>query len=161
MNQELIENASMVNGDVLPATVTKNDISIVNWNNLLAYYNMNSYIGTHLNDVSGNGNRGSLAEPSEFNLEYQTSPLPYTTTSNGLWTNNSSWTNGTEQYIPGSASIVDPTITVDWNIVETSHNITMDNASLPTANNLNRSVLGLFVTANELELSGDTATNAG
>ncbi|PSG93406.1 T9SS type A sorting domain-containing protein, partial [Mesoflavibacter zeaxanthinifaciens] len=52
-------------------------------------------------------------------------------------------------------------ITVDWNIVETSHNITMDNASLPTANNLNRSVLGLFVTANELELSGDTATNAG
>ncbi|UAB75452.1 LamG-like jellyroll fold domain-containing protein [Mesoflavibacter sp. SCSIO 43206] len=161
MNQELIENASMVNGDVLPTTVTKNDISVVNWNNLLAYYNMNSYIGTHLNDVSGNGNRGSLAEPSEFNLEYQTSPLPYTTTSNGLWTNNSSWTNGAEQYIPGSASIVDPTITVDWNIVETSHNITMDNASLPTTNNLNRSVLGLFVTANELELSGDTATNAG
>lgn len=161
MNQELIENASMVNGNILPSTITKNEISIVNWNNLLAYYNMNSYIATHLNDVSGNGNRGSLEEPTNFELKYQTAPLPYTSNTNGAWDNNLTWTNGTEQYIPGSASIVDPTITVDWNIVETSHNITMDNTSLPAGNNQNRSVLGLFVTANELELSGDTATNAG
>ncbi|MFC7443883.1 hypothetical protein C7H62_0046 [Mesoflavibacter sp. HG96] len=161
MNQELVENANMVNGDVLPNTVTKDEIAIVNWTNLLAYYNMNSYIGTHLNDVSGNGNRGSLTEPSEFSLEIQSAPLPYTTTANGNWVNNTTWANGNEQYIPGSASIVDPNITIDWNIVETSHDISMDNSSLPVTNNLNRTVLGLNVIANELQLNGNTATFDG
>ena len=161
MNQEIEKNGSKIDGVIIPNSITKNDITALAWSNLLAYYSMNTYIGTHLNDVSGNANRASLIVPNRFSIEAQTAPLPYTSTTNGTWNNTTSWTNGSEQYIPGSASIVDPNITVDWNIVETSHNITMDNTSLPAGNNQNRSVLGLFVTANELELSGDTSTNAG
>ncbi len=155
MNQELERSGGVVNGKIVPNTITKNDIAVVSWTNLLAYYSMNSYIGTHLNDVSGNGNRGSLTEPNQFDLEYQSSPLPYRSTTNGNWDANAIWENGSEQYIPGSPSIVDPNITVDWNIVETSHNITMNNATLPAVNNDNRSVLALDVTANELTVDTD------
>lgn len=161
MNQELVKSTTVVNGTVVPNTVTKNEIASVNWVNLLAYYNMNSYIGTHLNDVSGNGNRGSLTDPDKFTLEYQSSPLPYNTLAAGDWDANASWTNGTEQYIPGSASIVDPTVTVDWNIVRTSHDVTMDNSGLPVVNSENRTVLSLMVDANELTVAGDHALNTG
>ncbi|RZV68505.1 MAG: choice-of-anchor D domain-containing protein, partial [Flavobacteriaceae bacterium] len=157
MNQELERSGAVVNGQIVPNTISKNEIATVNWANLLAYYSMNSYIGTHLNDVSGNGNRGSLTEPNQFDLEYQSSPLPYRSTTNGNWDNNSTWLNGSEQYIPGSPSIVDPNITVDWNIVETSHDITMNNAALPAINNDNRSVLALEVTSNELTVDTDNA----
>ncbi len=155
MNQELVQSGAIVNGSVLPNTITKNEIAVVNWSNLRAYYSMNSYIGTHLNDVSGNGNRGSLTDPDKFTLEYQSSPLPYRSQNSGNWDSNAIWVNGAEQYIPGSPSIVDPNITVDWNIVETSHDITLDNSSLPAANNDTRSVLGLEVTANELTVTTD------
>ncbi|MBB3122642.1 hypothetical protein FHS04_000130 [Mesoflavibacter sabulilitoris] len=163
MNQELENLSGNVNGAYLPQTITLNEATGLPWNEMQAYHNINEFYGTTVVDGSGHKNwvRIKYLVTGKNIMDNQAAPLPYTTTSNGLWTNNSSWTNGTEQYIPGSASIVDPNITVDWNIVETSHNITMDNASLPTANNQNRSVLGLFVTANELELSGDTATNAG
>ncbi|NND11461.1 MAG: LamG domain-containing protein, partial [Flavobacteriaceae bacterium] len=157
MNQELERSGAVVNGQIVPNTISKNEIATVNWANLLAYYSMNSYIGTHLNDVSGNGNRGSLTEPNQFDLEYQSSPLPYRSTTNGNWDNNSTWLNGSEQYIPGSPSIVDPNITVDWNIVETSHDITMNNTALPAINNDNRSVLALEVTSNELTVDTDNA----
>ena len=155
MNQELIKNGTVVNASAVPNTITKNEIEIVDWSNLLAYYNMNTYIGTHLNDASGNGNRGSLAEPTNFDLEFQSSPLPYRSTANGSWDNNSTWLNGSEQYIPGSASIVDPNITVDWNVVEISHDITLDNAILPATSNDTRSVLALDVAANELTVDSD------
>jgi len=155
MNQELVQSGAVVNGSVVPNSVTKNEIAAVNWTNLRAYYSMNSYIGTHLNDVSGNGNRGSLTDPDKFSLEFQSSPLPYRSLSNGNWDSNAIWVNGAEQYIPGSPSLVDPNITVDWNIVETSHDITLDNASLPAINNDTRSVLGLEVAANELTVSSD------
>ena len=46
------------------------------------------------------------------------------TATNGDWNNNTTWQNGTDQYIPGSASIVNPNITIDWNIVKTENNIT-------------------------------------
>jgi hypothetical protein len=155
MNQELVRNTNVVNGSAVPNTITKNEIQSVNWANLLAYYNMNTYIGTDLNDASGNGNRGSLAEPNQFDLEFQSSPLPYRSSSDGNWDNNSTWVNGSEQYIPGSPSLVDPNITVDWNIVETNHNLIMNNSSLPAANNEARTVLALDVTANELTVDTD------
>lgn len=161
MNQEIRRNTTFVNGAIVPNTITKNDIEVVNWTKLLAYYSMNSYIGTHLNDVSGNGNRGSLTDPATFTLEFQSSPIPYKSLSNGDWDTTTTWANGSEQYIPGSASIVDPNITIDWNIVETNHNISMNNTGLPNSNQDNRTILGLFVDSNSLTVSGNTATNAG
>lgn len=161
MNQELENATNYVNGTVVPNNITKNEIEVVSWNNLLAYYNMNSYIGTHLNDVSGNGNRGTLTNTNKFSIEYQSAPLPYTTATNGDWNTNTTWTNGTEQYIPGSASIVDSNITIDWNIVKTSHNLTFENSSLPQDNNNNRTLLSLTVDANNLTINGNTLTNEG
>lgn len=161
MNQELEKAGTLVNGAVIPNTITKNEIEVVNWTNLKAYYNMNSYIGTHLNDVSGNGNRGSLTDPNQFTLEHQSSPLPYNSSANGAWNTNSTWVNGNELYIPGSASIVDPNITIDWNIIQTNHNLTLDNSTLPSANNQNRTVLSLNVESNKITADGNTATNTG
>ena len=161
MNQELEKAGAVVNGVVIPNTITKNEINSVNWTNLKAYYNMNSYIGTHLNDVSGNGNRGSLTDPDQFTLEHQTSPLPYNSNANGSWDTNNSWVNGSELYIPGSPSLVNPNITIDWNIVKTNHDLTMDNTALPTVNNQNRTILGLFVESNKITANGNTASNYG
>jgi len=159
MNQEIENNSGFVDGMVLPTSITKNDVLSIPWSNLIGYYPMSVFTYTNVNDHSDSLNQGAIKHLNT--VDFQTAPLPYTTSSNGTWNNNTTWTNGAQQYIPGSASIVDPNITIDWNIVQTSHNITMDNTSLPAGNNQNRSVLGLFVTANELELSGNTATNDG
>ncbi|MFN7013460.1 MAG: LamG domain-containing protein, partial [Bacteroidia bacterium] len=59
MNQEIFQNGTTTKGAVLPTNITKNDISTLNWNSLQAYYSMNSFIGTHINDDSQNNNRGN------------------------------------------------------------------------------------------------------
>lgn len=159
MNQEIDDNAGQVMGVVLPTSITKHDINAVPWSDLAGYYPMSVYTYTNTDDASGNGNQGALRNLDT--VDRQTAPLPYESTQNGDWDTNSTWTNGSVQYMPGSASIADPTVTVDWNIVRTSHNVTMDNTTLPAGNNENRNVLGLYVDANELTLDGDNATNAG
>lgn len=155
MNQEIEQSGIQTNGSVIPNTIAKNDIAALNWSRLMAYYSMNSYIGTHLNDVSENGNRGSLVVPDKFSIETQTSPLPYESNASGTWANSSTWKDGSVQYIPGTASIVDPNITIDWNIVKTTHNVEMDNNTLPSINDENRTLLGLFINANELTVNSD------
>ena len=159
MNQEIEDNAGQVMGKVLPTSITKNDIDAIPWSDLAGYYPMSVYTYTNTDDASGNGNQGALRNLDT--VDRQTAPLPYESTQNGDWDTNSTWTNGSVQYIPGSTSIVDNSVTVDWNIVRTSHNITMDNSTLPAGNNENRNVLALYVDANELTLSGDNATNIG
>lgn len=159
MNQEIEDNAGQVMGRILPTSITKNDINAVPWSDLAGYYPMSVYTYTNTDDASGNGNQGALRNLDT--VDRQTAPLPYESAQNGDWDTNATWTNGSVQYIPGTASIVDNSITVDWNIVRTSHNVTMDNSALPSGNNENRTVLGLYVDANELTLDGDNATNAG
>ncbi|MDY2587805.1 LamG-like jellyroll fold domain-containing protein [Winogradskyella aquimaris] len=159
MNQEIEDNAGQVMGKVLPTSITKHDIDAVPWSDLAGYYPMSVYTYTNTDDASGNGNQGALRNLDT--VDRQTAPLPYESTQDGDWDTNSTWTNGNLQYMPGTTSIVDPSITVDWNIVRISHNITMDNGALPSGNNDNRKVLGLYVDANELTLDGDNASNAG
>ncbi|WP_243471520.1 LamG-like jellyroll fold domain-containing protein [Winogradskyella sp. MH6] len=159
MNQEIEDNVGQVMGKILPTSITKNDIDAVPWNDLAGYYPMSVYTYTNTDDASGNGNQGALRNLDT--VDRQTAPLPYVSTQNGDWDTNSTWTNGNIQYMPGTASIVNPSVTIDWNIVRTSHNVTMDNSSLPAGNNENRNVLGLYVDANELTLNGDNATNTG
>lgn len=159
MNQEIEDNAGQVMGTQLPTSITKHDINAVPWSDLAGYYPMSVYTYTNTDDASGNGNQGALRNLDT--VDRQTAPLPYVSTQNGDWDTNSTWTNGNIQYMPGTASIVNPSVTIDWNIVRTSHNVTMDNSSLPAGNNENRNVLGLYVDANELTLNGDNATNTG
>ncbi|WP_055436611.1 LamG-like jellyroll fold domain-containing protein [Lacinutrix algicola] len=159
MNQEIENNSNFVSGKIVPTTITKNDVASIPWTNLAGYYPMSIYTYTNTNDESGNNIQGALINLKT--VDHQTAPLPYKSAAGTDWDLNSTWANGNVQTIPGNTSIVDNTITVDWNIVETSHNIDLDNASLPSANNNNRSVLSLNVIANKLTLTGDTSANSG
>ncbi|NND09626.1 MAG: T9SS type A sorting domain-containing protein, partial [Flavobacteriaceae bacterium] len=156
MNQEIRKSGTgFVEGRVIPSTISKNEVSTRAFSDLLAYYDMDSYLGTHLNDVSDNNNRGSLIVPNNFNIEGQTAPLPYISSTNGSFDASGTWVNGILYYMPGTASVVDNTRTIDWNIVQTLHDITMDNASLPVGNANNRTLLGLLTDANELSITSD------
>lgn len=55
MNQEIEQGTGItVRGKIIPASVTKNDISTKTWTTgIFAYFNMNNYIGTNLNEASG------------------------------------------------------------------------------------------------------------
>ena len=121
-SQEIVDNGAFVDGKVMPTTVTKNDIITIPWSKLAGYYPMSIYTYTNTEDESGNGNQGYLRNLNT--VDHQTAPLPYRSNANGDWNTNATWLNGNVQTIPGTASIVDNTKTVDWNIVVTNHNVT-------------------------------------
>ena len=147
LNQEIIQNGTGTLGTIIPSTVTKNDVNALLWSDLFAYYSMNSYIGTHLDDDSFNVNRGSLIIPNKVSISVQTAPMPYVSGANGSWSATASWTNGSTQDLPYSLSIIDGVTPIDWNIVRTTHNID---------SNGNKVVLGLFVNSNTLSASNDS-----
>ncbi|MBT8272369.1 MAG: T9SS type A sorting domain-containing protein, partial [Bacteroidia bacterium] len=86
----------------------------------------------------------------------------YMSTQNGDWDNKNSWLNGNVQPIPGTTSVVNANISIDWNIVQTSHDIVIaDDSDLPSSNDGNRSVLALLVDSNEIHVDGNTALGTG
>ena len=147
MNQEIIQNGTGTKGTILPSTVTNNDISTLNWNNLYAYYSMNSYIGNYLDDDSHNNNRGNLVTSNTASITTQTTPLPYESTTNGLWADATSWSNGSSQDVPYSLSIVDNATPISWNVVTTNHNV------ISTGN---KTLLGLVVNSNTLSATNNS-----
>ncbi|MGV6831590.1 MAG: LamG-like jellyroll fold domain-containing protein [bacterium] len=163
MNQEIANNSNFVAGSYFlerGITPTKNETSSLPWSDLAGYYPMSVYTYTNTRDESGNGNTAALRNLRT--VDWQTAPLPYMTTANGDWDKNPAWLNGEVQATPGTQSIVDSDVTVDWNIVHSSHNLNMDNSyDLPNASNGNRTVLALVVANNTLTVQGDTNTNEG
>lgn len=159
MNQEIANNSGLVVGKALPTSITKNDINTISWSDLAGYYPMSAFTYNNTMDASGNGNNGLLK--NIITVDVETTPLPYKTNLDGDWDHNSTWANGNLQYIPGSTSIVDPNITIDWNIVKIQHNLLMDNSELPAINKLNRIILGLSIDANSLKLKGDNDSGTG
>jgi len=158
MNQEIQNNSGQVLGNELPSSITKNDISAIPWSNLKGYYPMSTFTYTNTIDASGNGIDGALRNLDT--VDKQTAPLPYESNQNGDWNTNATWVNGSMQSIPGSTSIVDSNITVDWNIVKTSHDVTLDNSTLPSGNN-NRKLLALYIDSNELTVTGNNGDSSG
>jgi len=162
MNQEIEANTSFVSGSYFVSrniNPTKNEVATLPWSDLAGYYPMSTYTYTNTKDESGNGHQGALRHLRT--VDRQTAPLPYISNQDGDWDINTTWLNGTKQTIPGSAALADNTITVDWNIVETSHNITMDNTSLPAGKNGNRTVLGLINDSNTITIDGDNSSKIG
>lgn len=147
MNQEISQNASGTQGVIIPNTITKNELSGLNWNRLTAYYTMNSYIGTHINDDSQNNQRGRLIVPDKVAVMLQNAPLPYKSANAGSWGSNATWSNGTNMQVPYDVSIVDGVTRVAWNIVRTNHAI---------ASNSDKVVLGLMVDSNILTANNNT-----
>ncbi|QBZ98933.1 choice-of-anchor D domain-containing protein [Flavobacterium sangjuense] len=147
MNQEIFQNGTGTKGGIVSSTITKNDISTLNWSNLIAYYSMNSFIATYVNDDSSNTNRGTLFVPNKVTVTLQSSPVPYETATNDLWSNGAAWANSSGLYLPNSLSIVDGVTPIDWGIVKTSHNLSSTG---------NKKLLGLVVNNNTLTVSNDS-----
>jgi len=147
INQEILQDVAGTRGVIIPNTVTKNELSGLNWNRLAAYYTMNSYIGTHINDDSQNNQRGRLIVPDRVAIMQQNAPLPYESVAVGSWGSNGTWNNGTNMQVPYDSSIVDGVTPIAWNIVKTNHNI---------ASNSDKVVLGLMVDSNILTANNDT-----
>ncbi|OZV69682.1 LamG-like jellyroll fold domain-containing protein [Winogradskyella aurantia] len=158
MNQEIINSNGQVRGTELPMPLSKNDIESLLWSDLVGYFPMSVDSNNNLEDVSGNGNLGTIYLAT---LDDQSAPLPYKTFQDGDWDSPNTWVNGTMQYIPGAVSIVDANKTIDWTIVRTSHAVNMDNASLPSSTLGNRTILALYVDANELRVNGDNDAGTG
>lgn len=147
MNQEILQSGAGIKGSIIPETVTKNDIRTLKWANLVAYYSMNSFIGTHVNDDSAYSNRGNLFNQNKVTIANQTAPMPYDSTIEGQWSNVNTWANGTIQSPPNSVSIINNTTPINWNIVRTNHNV---------FSVTNKVVLGLLVTNNTLTANNNT-----
>ncbi len=147
MNQEISQNGTGTKGTVLPSTLPKNDISTLDWSNLTAYYSMNSFIGTHINDDSSNNNRGNMFVPNKVTVTLQSAPMPYESSTDGLWSDASTWTNGSIQALPYGVSILDNATPIDWNIVRTNHHISSTG---------NKTLLGLIVNSRTLSANNNT-----
>jgi hypothetical protein len=146
INQEILEDNTKTKGSIIPNSITKNEIGNLDWANLIAYYSMNSFIGTYINDDSNNNNRGFL-NINDGNIEFQTAPMPYVTIQNGSWNDPNSWENGTMQPLPYSRSIANPSNSIEWNIVQTNNNITSTG---------NKILLALFVANNTYSASNNS-----
>lgn len=160
MNQEITNDITLAleYGDVIPTSITNNEISAVPWTDLAGYYPMSVYTYTNTNDLSGNNNQGALRNLDT--VDYQTAPLPYQTQAVGSWDADATWLNNTVQTLPNALSIIDGTTPIDWNIVEINHNVYLGNN--PTdARTRDCSVEGLIINSGDLQVNGDTAANTG
>ena len=160
MNQEIMDDATntLQYGDVIPTTITKNEISSIPWTDLAGYYPMNVYSYTNTNDMSGNNIQGALRNLNT--VDYQTAPLPYRTQAAGAWDASATWLNNTVLDLPNAFSIVDGTTPIDWNIVEINHN-TYLRATATTERSRNCSVQALIINSGDLQVNGNTAANEG
>lgn len=149
MNQEIEKNGTNTYGKAIPNTITKNDIASIPWNNLQAYYDLNTFYGTSIKDKSDNNRwaRIKYLTVDKNIVASQTAPLPYVSATDGAWATTTTWTNGNVQELPNNVSIVNAGIPVDWNIVQTSHNVTSVG---------NKTLLGLNVSSNTLSAQNDT-----
>ncbi|OUR97738.1 hypothetical protein A9Q86_16130, partial [Flavobacteriales bacterium 33_180_T64] len=125
MNQEIDDNTA-VRGAVVPL-----DITGLAWSNLEGYYRMAVNCG-YLTPYKGI--RGRLRNINS--AQQETAPLPYTSRVDGQnWASDNTWTNFSVWDAPNSLG-VDGVTPIDWNIVQTSHNI--------NSGNKNITVLGLI-----------------
>jgi hypothetical protein len=117
---------------------------------------MSIFTYTNTNDESGNNHQGALRHLDT--VDRQTAPLPYKSQADGDWTTDATWLNYTVQTLPNDVSIIDGTTPINWNIVETNHNINID-----TYSNLGRErqLEALTVNSGTLTVNGNTATNTG
>lgn len=137
MNQEIIEHSdNTVTGSILPQNITKNEVAVIDWSQLMAYYPMTTYTFTNIKDESGNGNTAAIKNLDT--VDFQTAPLPYETDQDGSWNDANTWMNNSVLYLPGATSIVDGVTTIDWTISRVNHDLTASD---------NTTVLGVFVDA--------------
>ncbi|MFD1614152.1 choice-of-anchor D domain-containing protein [Gelatiniphilus marinus] len=163
MNQEIIDAAivptpTLIKGNIIPTTITNNEISAIPWTDLAAYYPMSVYTYTNTNDMSGNNHQGALRNLDT--VDRQTAPLPYQSQTDGSWDDDATWLNNSVQTLPNALSIVDGTTPIDWNIVEINNNIYLG-ASATDVRARDCTLEALIINSGDLQVNGNTATNDG
>jgi hypothetical protein len=144
MNQEIYKiSTNVISGKSIPVTITKNELSTLQWSQLLSYFSMNLF---NENDVLDESNSGIIGK-GDYSIEIQSAPLPYVTIAHGEWSNQFVWHSGSEIKLPCEPSLVNPAITIDWNIVFQNRNI----ISLG-----NKTLLGLIINNNTLTVENDS-----
>ncbi len=114
MNQE-IENNNGVIGSITGPEVTTGLL----WNNLEGYYKMNQGT-TDITNGFLNANTGASGQLNNMSaLQSAKAPLPYVTETNGSWDVANTWQGGTHLMAPNTNDVY-------WNIVKTTHNVTID-----------------------------------
>jgi len=130
MNQEIEQNGTNVRGKVVPLDISGG----LTWANLEGYYPM---VNDRIQDQSSNTKHG--APKNITTVELQTAPLPYLSVRNGEWgdvTVTTPWLYSNSVWDAPNSIGVDGVTPIDWNIVQTSHDI--------TSGNKNITVLGLI-----------------
>ncbi|MFI1771235.1 GEVED domain-containing protein [Thalassobellus citreus] len=136
--QELDENQNFNQGKIIPK-----DISTSLNSSLIRYFKMDSY----KDDILDNKTTTAIDEGTGakiYNIKdiyYQTAPLPYETTKDGDWSNQSSWLHGDVWDIHNEST------NKDWSIVNIKNNITTSNT---------HTTLGLIIdSSKKLEINND------
>ena len=123
MNQEIEQNGSSVKGKVISMDVSDGLL----WTDLKGYYTMlNS-----ANDSSSYSINGSPMNTTTEEL--QNAPMPYITKADGTWSDDSAttpWLYGNSVWNTPNRIGVDGNTYIDWNIVQTSHNLTSGNKDI-------------------------------
>ncbi|WGD36001.1 LamG-like jellyroll fold domain-containing protein [Olleya sp. YS] len=138
--QEIDDNSGLVRGRIIPKDVEDLTINVkVLWDDLQGYYPMTDITNNTTFDYSGKGNILKLHNITT--VQPQTAPMPYQTTNDGSWTQESTWLHGDVWDIEDVAS------NKDWSIVHIRDNV---NASHSVKN------LGLIIDINKsLTINGD------
>ena len=128
MNQEVerfdIAGTDYIDGKILPQASASNEIASIPWSSLRVYYDFNSFYGSTIEGLTDDRYFLKLKylDKDKSFVDAQTTPLPYISAANGDWDTAATWSNSADQIIPNSLSL-DGTTIIDWNIVETSHDI--------------------------------------
>lgn len=150
MNQEIerfdVSGTDYVNGKVLPQAATSNEVTTIPWSDLRTYYNFNSFYGTTVEGLADERYflRLRYLDKDKEIVDAQTIPAPYVTIADGAWDNPATWSSSANQVLPNTLSLDGVTV-IDWNIVETSHNI--------TSGDRNIALLGLKQTGGKLTIA--------
>ncbi len=163
MNQEIIDASivptpTLIEGDIIPTTITNNEIAPIGLGDLAGYYPMSVYTYTNTNDMSGNNHQGALRNLDT--VDWQTAPLPYESQAAGSWDADATWLNNTVQTLPNAFSVIDGSIPIDWNIVEINNDVYL--GATPTGvRTRDCSTQALIINSGDLQVNGNTASNDG
>lgn len=118
IHQEIENRSGLVTGKIIPKNIKDfNSNSNVSWSKLMAYYPMTNILSSKTIDFSTFGHDAVLHNITS--IQEQTAPMPYQTSADGLWSNESTWLHG------GVWDILDkPDTTNPWSIIKVSNNIT-------------------------------------
>ncbi|TDE27916.1 T9SS type A sorting domain-containing protein, partial [Flavobacterium ranwuense] len=158
MNQQIINNGAAVRGEIIPIDINGPDANKdgtddqpLNWANLKGYYRMNLIDCGYLKPFGGKGVDGKLRNITSSQEE--TAPLPYVSIRDGNWTDRGAgttpWKYGHSVWDYPNSTGYNGTL-IDWNIVQTAHNISSGNKDI--------TVLGLISTAGKLTIADPTPT---